>query len=590
MKRSLAWRITIPVILLVILGMALSGIYHANSASEIYTSGLLGSLRTDVRVLIGLVEGDLESPSTELSKTVDSYSKIFNARVTVINTEGLVLADSEADQSQMENHLARPEILMALGGKEGVETRYSKTLGIDMLYVAEPVVVSGKVIGVIRLSVPMDQLKTITDKIVRTILIRGILVTGLIIFLAIMVINRFLRPLHDLTNAARAVSSGNYTVSPIHESRDELGLLSRAFHQMTKKILSDISELEMQAGKLNAVLARMSDGVIITDGEGKVILMNQAARTIFHVDAINVSGTSLTEIVRHYQVIQLWDKCVATSQVQTMVLDLSKDRVFLQCIVIPPDDAQPGFYLCLFQDLTKLRRLEMVRQDFVSNVSHELRTPLASMKAIAETLQEGALDDKDNAKRFLTNMEIEIDHMTQLVNELMDLARLESGTDQLNIESYDIKDLVGRVVERMHMQAKRAGLSISIKLESNLPKIQIDGSLLEQVFINLIHNAIKFTTPGGLISISAKKQEDAVCFAIHDTGAGIEPELLGRIFERFYKTDKARATSGTGLGLSIARHTVEAHGGKIWAESKLGEGSTFYFLLPITQRTQSNIL
>jgi two-component system phosphate regulon sensor histidine kinase PhoR len=272
---------------------------------------------------------------------------------------------------------------------------------------------------------------------------------------------------------------------------------------------------------------------------------------------------------------------VATSQVQTMVLDLSMDRVFLQCIVIPPDDTQPGFYLCLFQDLTKLRRLEMVRQDFVSNVSHELRTPLASMKAIAETLQEGALDDKANAKRFLTNMEIEIDHMTQLVNELMDLARLESGTIQLKIESYNIKDLVGRVVERMHMQARRAGLSISDKLDSNLPKIQIDGSLIEQVLINLIHNAIKFTAPGGLISISAKKQGDAVCFAIHDTGAGIEPELLGRIFERFYKTDKARATSGTGLGLSIARHTVEAHGGKIWVESKLGEGSTFYFLLPI---------
>jgi two-component system phosphate regulon sensor histidine kinase PhoR len=435
----------------------------------------------------------------------------------------------------------------------------------------------------------MDQLKAITDQIVKTILIRGILITCLIILLAILIINHSLQPLHDLTNAAQSVTSGNYTVSPIHESKDELGLLSHAFHQMTKKIQTDISALEMQAGKLNAVLARMSDGVIITDDAGKVILINQAACTIFHVDDIKVPGSSLTEIVRHYQVIQLWEKCVATSQVQTMVLDLSMDRVFLQCIVIPPDDTQPGFYLCLFQDLTKLRRLEMVRQDFVSNVSHELRTPLASLKAIAETLQEEALDDKANAKRFLTNMEIEIDHMTQLVNELMDLARLESGTIQLKIESYNIKDLVDRVEERMHMQARRAGLSISVKLERNLPKIESDGSLLEQVFINLIHNAIKFTAPGGLISISAKKQGDAVCFAIHDTGSGIEPELLSRIFERFYKTDKARATSGTGLGLSIARHTVEAHGGKIWAESKLGEGSTFYFLLPITQR-KSNII
>jgi len=583
MKRSLAWRITIPIILLVILGMTLSGMYHADSARDIYTTGLVNSLRTDTQVLIGLVGSDLKSPSNALSMTVDSYAKVFNARVTIITTDGVVLADSEADQNQMENHLARPEILMALDGKEGVETRYSKTLHIDMLYVAEPVFISGKVIGVVRLSVPMDELKAITDQIVRTVFIRGLIITGLIVIMAILIINRSLRPLKDLTNAARSVSAGIYTVSPVHESGDELGLLSQAFHQMTKKIQSDISELEMQAGKLNAVLARMSDGVIITDGDGKVILINPAARTIFHVDPLRAPGASFAEIVRIHQVIQLWEKCEATSQVQSMTLDLGKDRVFLQCIIIPPDDTQSGFYLCLFQDLTKLRRLEMVRQDFISNVSHELRTPLASMKAIADTLQEGALDDHTNAKRFLTNMEIEIDHMTQLVNELMDLSRLESGTVQLNIETHAIKDLVDRVVERMNMQAKRAGLAISVKLGTHLPKIQVDGSLIEQVLINLIHNAIKFTSPGGIITISAKKQGEGGCFAIRDTGTGIEPELLGRIFERFYKADKARSTSGTGLGLSIARHTVEAHGGKIWAESKLGEGSTFYFLLPITR-------
>jgi two-component system phosphate regulon sensor histidine kinase PhoR len=581
MTRSVAWRIIIPIILLVIFGIALSGIYHADSAKDIYTSGIVASMRTDAQVLIGLVGDDLESPLSEISNIVDTYSQIFNARITVINTDGLVLADSEADQSQMENHLARPEILMALGGKEGVETRHSKTLDQDMLYVAEPVSVSGKVIGVVRLSVPMDQLKSITDKIVRDTLIRGLLITSLIVLLAIAIINRSLRPLRDLTDTARSISSGNYTTSPIHESGDELGLLSHAFHQMTRKILTDISELELQTSKLNAILSRMSDGVIMTDAEGKVLLMNQAARVFFHTDVIKTADVSLTEVVRHFQVTQLWEKCVETAQAQSITLDLKVERIFLQCIIIPPEETQPDVYLCLFQDLTKIRRLEMVRQDFVSNVSHEMRTPLASMKAITETLQEGALNDKSAANRFLTHMHIEIDQMTQIIDELMELARLESGTVPLNKKQCNVKDLVTHAVNRMLMQAKRAGLSISVDLEKRLPTIEVDDGLIEQVLINLIHNAIKFTTPGGSITLSVKKQAVGLCFSVKDTGSGIEPELLSRIFERFYKTDKTRSSSGTGLGLSIAKHTVEIHGGIIWADSKIGEGSTFSFLIPI---------
>ncbi|MBN2256765.1 MAG: PAS domain-containing protein [Anaerolineaceae bacterium] len=583
MKQYLAWRITIPIVILVICGMVLLGIYQADTARNIYISDLVSNMRTEAEILIGLVEKGVNDPSDELNNTVQNYADIFNARITIINTDGVVLADSEADQNQMENHLARPEILMALGGKEGVEIRYSKTLDKEMLYVAEPVTVSGKVIGVIRLSTHMDQLKSITNQIVKTMLVRVILVTILIVILAIVIINRLLHPLHDLTNAARTISSGNYIISPIHSTRDELGILSDALHQMTKKIQSDISELESQTSKLNAILSRMSDGVIITDSRGKILLMNPAASHIFRMDSHKTTGGSLTEVVRHHQIIRLWEKCVSTGQPQTIALDLRTERAFLQCIVIPPDEPQTGFYLCLFQDLTELRRLEMVRQDFISNVSHELRTPLASMKAITETLQEGALNDQVNSKRFLTHMEIEIDRMTQLVDELMSLDRLESGAVTLNKKPCHTKDLVIQTVERMQMQAKRAGLSFSTDIDDDLPAIEVDGGLIEQVLVNLIHNAIKFTAPGGLITIAVKNKTDALCFSIRDTGLGIEPELLGRIFERFYKTDKARSSSGTGLGLSIARHTVEAHGGKIWAESKVGEGSTFYFNLPIAR-------
>jgi two-component system phosphate regulon sensor histidine kinase PhoR len=583
MKRSLAWRITIPIILLVIFGMALSGIYHAQSARDIYTTGQIDSLRTDAQVLIEVMDDKLGESSSEIDPIIHTYAQLFNVRITLIDPEGVVLADSNADQNQMENHLARPEILMAMGGKEGVETRYSKTLDQEMLYLAEPITISNEIIGVVRLSVPMDQLEIITSQIVRSTILRSLVITSLIILLAILIINHILHPLQDLTRAAHSISDGNYAISPIHESTDELGILSRSFNQMTKKIRWEISELGVQTGKLNAILARMSDGVIITDSNGRVGLSNQAVRDMFHVEQ-QTAEPSLTEIVRHYQVIQLWEKCVASSQAQTMTLDLQTEKVFIQCIIIPLGDAQSGNYLCLFQDLTKLRKLEMVRQDFISNISHELRTPLASISAIAETLEESALEDKTNAKRFLTNMQIEIDHMTQLIDELISLARLESGAVPLNKGKCNIIELVNGVVERMQMQAGRAGLSFMTDLDKALPSIEIDGRLIEQVLINLIHNAIKFTEPGGVITISVKQQGESLCFSIRDTGTGIEPELLGRIFERFYKTDKARASSGTGLGLSIARHTVEVHGGKIWAESELGQGSIFFFLLPVNKQ------
>jgi two-component system phosphate regulon sensor histidine kinase PhoR len=583
MKRSLAWRITFPIILLVIFGMSLSGYYHAQSARDIYTNGLIDSLRTDAQVLREVMDDKLSESPLELDPLIHTYAQLFNVRITLIDPEGVVLADSDADQNQMENHLARPEILMAMGGAEGIETRYSKTLGQEMLYLAEPITVSNKIIGVVRLSVPMDHLEIITSQIIRSTILRSLVTTSLIILLAILIINHTLHPLQDLTQAALSISDGDYAIRSLHESTDELGILSRSFNQMAKKIRWEISELEVQTGKLNAILARMSDAVIITDSIGKVVLSNQAARDMFHVEQQQVES-SLAEIVRHYQVIQLWEKCVASSLAQTMTLDLPADKVFIQCIIIPLQDAQSGNYLCLFQDLTRLRKLEMVRQDFISNVSHELRTPLASISAIAETLEEGALEDKTHAKRFLTNMQVEIDHMTQLIDELISLARLDSGAVPLNKAKSNITKLVNRVVERMQMQAGRAGLSFMTDFEKDLPSIEIDEHLIEQVLINLIHNSIKFTEPGGMITISVKQQGESLCLSIRDTGTGIEPELLGRIFERFYKTDKARASSGTGLGLSIARHTVEAHGGKIWAESELGRGSIFFFTLPLNNQ------
>jgi two-component system phosphate regulon sensor histidine kinase PhoR len=232
--------------------------------------------------------------------------------------------------------------------------------------------------------------------------------------------------------------------------------------------------------------------------------------------------------------------------------------------------------------LTRVRRLETVRRDFISNVSHELRTPLASLKALTETLQQGALEDPPAARRFLGRIETEVDALTQMAQELLELTRIESGQVPLEFIAAAPQDLLASAVERMRAQAERAGVGLRTECPSGLPEVRTDPPRLEQVLVNLIHNAVKFTRPGGEVVLSAQLAGEFVCFSVRDTGVGISADDLPRIFERFYKADRARSGGGTGLGLSICRHLVEAHGGRIWAESEEGRGSTFYFTLPLS--------
>jgi len=234
----------------------------------------------------------------------------------------------------------------------------------------------------------------------------------------------------------------------------------------------------------------------------------------------------------------------------------------------------------VFQDLTRVRRLETVRRDFISNVSHELRTPLASLKALTETLQEGALEDPPAARRFLSQMETEIDNLTQMVRELLELSRIESGRVPLQRKPCDPCTLIATSVNRMRLQAERAGLTMETECPPDLPSVNADPERIDQVLVNLIHNAVKFTLPGGKIKAGAYVRGGEVAFFVYDTGVGIQPQDLTRIFERFYKSDRSRSGGGTGLGLSIARYMIETHGGEIWAESTPGQGSTFTFTLP----------
>jgi two-component system phosphate regulon sensor histidine kinase PhoR len=330
----------------------------------------------------------------------------------------------------------------------------------------------------------------------------------------------------------------------------------------------------------------MSDGVLMVDRDGIVQLINPAAEKLFNVTQQAALNRPFAEVVRHHQLVDLFKRCQSSGDLQTVVLDIPLTRIYLQGIASPFGQTVPGNTLFVFQDLTRMHHLETVRRDFISNISHELRTPIASLKAVSETLLDGAIEDPKVARKFLLNINNEVDALSMMVSELLELSRIESGKVPLVFTEVSPCKILKTAIERLYIQADRAGLCIDLVCPEDLPLVLADPLRIEQVVVNLLHNAIKFTPIDGKIILSAEylliqDQPSAVQFSVKDNGVGIPEEDLPRIFERFYKADRARSGGGTGLGLAIARHLVDAHQGKIWVISREGTGSEFYFTIPL---------
>lgn len=581
MRSSLLWRIAAPYALLIMAVLAGLGIYLSNYVHQFYiqqtTERLFAETHLAADRLTDLVAADPNDPL--INTLARQYATAVSGRVTVILPDGRVIGESDLPLADLENHLNRPEIQVALQNREEAVIRYSSTLKTDLLYAAHPLTRDGKVIGVVRVAFSLDQVNAGVKRLQNLIGLATAGAGGLTVLLAFWITSITLRPLRSLAASVEQIRSGlNPELQPAN-GKDEISGLQNAFNGLYAEMRTRFSELRVERSKLEAVLMNMTDGIIIADAEGIVRLINPAAERIFSADA-SLGEQSLAEVVRHYQIVELWRKCLAIAAQQTAMIELSMGKHNLQAIATNLGAEMDGSVLLVIQDLTRIRRLETVRRDFISNVSHELRTPLASLKALTETLQEGALEDPPAARRFLSQMENEIDNLTQMVRELLELSKIESGRVPLQRRACKPCDLIAAPTERMRLQGERAGLSIAIECPEDLPDVSADPVRIEQVLVNLIHNAVKFTPPGGLIKVGAYTREDGVAFFVYDTGVGIQPENLTRIFERFYKADRSRSGGGTGLGLSIARHMIEAHGGHIWAESELGRSSTFTFTLP----------
>jgi two-component system phosphate regulon sensor histidine kinase PhoR len=581
MRLSLRWRISIPFVLLILITSGTISFFLYHYFEGIYLENIRSDNLQLARSIALQVETNDSGVLQSIQKVAQRYSWLDGCVIAIMAPDSRVTAVTNRLKFYPNPDDYRMEVQTALSGQETSTVIRPPEAEEPVLVVFVPVTEHENVVGVVWLA---RSLKSYDDQMAYSWQIMILLVGGgvlLSILLVMLLSNYTIHPLRQLTQAAHWMAEGDFTRVALNNQADEIGQLNQAFNQMASQINTQVSELTAERVKLAAVLSNMNDGIMIVDKEGITRLINPACLNMFDFTDDVPTGIPLVEVVRSHQIYDLWQRCQKSGQQTSQTFELSPNRQFINAIASPLSSTPPGNVLLVFQDLTRLHHLELVRRDFVSNVSHELRTPLASLKALTETLREGALDDPETAKRFLLRMEIEIDALAQIVQELLELSRIESGKATLDKQNINPSALIQAAFDRMQHQAERAGISLSIKPADELPDVYADKARIIQVMVNLLHNAIKFTSPGGAITISAVQKKRMVVFSIQDTGIGIEPEALPRIFERFYKVDRARSGEGTGLGLSISRHLIETHNGLIWAESEVGKGSIFYFSLPV---------
>jgi two-component system phosphate regulon sensor histidine kinase PhoR len=387
-------------------------------------------------------------------------------------------------------------------------------------------------------------------------------------------------PLFRVAETAEKIAEGDLTKTiQIHES-DEVGKLAQSFNQMAQRLRGTLSMVTQEKNRMQAILDSMADGVIAVDGETRVILINPVVEEAFGLNEEASLGKTVLEVVRDYELDRLFRQALDSGRpVQQELRILTPDPRLFRVHLTPLRGAQGGV-VALFRDITERRQLEKMRTEFVANASHELRTPLTSIRGFIETLWDGALDDPETARRFLTIIDEETRRLNELVDDLLKLATIEERRNLFRRQPVELAEVVQRAVEIFETRARQKGLRFSVELPADLPPVAGDVNLLSQVFINLLDNAVKFTDKGE-IGIRAWKEDGGVAVEVRDTGIGITPEHLSRIFERFFRADKSRTSElgGTGLGLAIVKHIVEGHGGEVRVTSRPGEGSAFTVLL-----------
>lgn len=506
---------------------------------------------------------------TSLQDIASQEGQAADARATIIDHEGKVLADSEAEPSGMENHAHRKEFVAALRGSVGSETRRSHTLGIPFLYVAAPV--SG---GAVRLAYPLSEVEATTARVRRTLLMGTGLALLLALVLAGIAAQSTARRLQRIVKFAEDIARGDLSARISESSADEIGLVGAALDKTGRRLEASFAALSDSRRQLETLLNSMQDAVIAVGSDGRVQWANQGMNRLVQKARI---GSPLIETVRDPDFLAVVrsaaeQKTAHTARASTMVPGRTFD--------ITAAPMPGGGAVAVLRDLTETERVEKTRRDFIANVSHELRTPLTSIQGYAETLLD-AHTETNHVREFLEIIRKNAARMSRLTEDLLTLARVESGEQRFDTQSTLPAELLHEAVQSFQEIARSHNVELIVEDQAPAP-VNADREAIHQVFANLLDNALKYAAAGGRIVVGARHLDHHVAFYVQDFGPGIASEHLPRLFERFYRVDKARSreSGGTGLGLAIAKHIVLAHGGTIRAESELNHGARFVFTLP----------
>lgn len=586
-SRKLLWKLYPSYLLLIIFSLLVVGFYAAAELKKFYLEQSKSRLEAEAG-LVSRIIGPRFSP-----RNIDAVDAIckemggqISGRITVILPDGTVIGDTDLDPRQMENHGDRPEVSTALKGRTGLSTRFSSSEKVRRIYVAVPVKRGSEVVGVVRLSMPMTAAEAVLSSIYLKLAAAGLAVALIAAIISLVVSRGLNRVLQEMKSGAERFAAGELDYRLLIPDSEEMAALALAMNQMASQLETRIKELVSQRNEIEAVLSSMLDAVLVVDCDKNILRQNHAAESLLGIRKED-HGRSLEEVVRNSALLKFAEKALAGEEPTAVELAVVRDgeKIFqVHGTLLKDGSGRKLGAVFVLNDITGLKKLERIRSEFVANVSHELRTPITAIKGFVETLKESALQDPENARKFLDILESHTNRLNAIIEDLLMLSRLEQSEEsgEIALVETPLKSILESALELNRAKAEEKKISLELDAPEEL-KAKINSQLIEQAVSNLIDNAVKFSEPGKSVRVRAEPREKEIVITVSDFGPGIPREHIPRIFERFYRVDKGRSRKmgGTGLGLAIVKHIVQLHKGRVCVESAEGKGTKFSIYLSV---------
>ncbi|MFQ6603993.1 MAG: two-component system histidine kinase PnpS [Fidelibacterota bacterium] len=562
------------------------GMISTNTIRNYIQQSTTQDLLTNAKIIRHIISNNRYDDPGELQYEVSELKIDTQLRITIIRPDGKVIADTDEDPNVMDNHRDRPEILVALRGDTGTNTRFSHTLQTPMLYVAIPLTIDGEIRVIVRTAMALDRMQNTIQALQHRVWISGFIVIFLTALVSYTLSRRITAPLKRMQEGAARYARGNFQKKiPMHNT-EEIGGLAKSLNRMAEQLHERFETILHQRNELEAMLSCMIEGVLAIDQNDHILRINATALTLLDIPDNSWYQHSIHEIIRHPNLLAfIRDVLNSEKALETDIIVRREQNIYLQVTGTPLIGTNRSKFGALFvlNDISRIRRLEQIRSDFVANVSHELKTPITAIQGFIETLKDGAIRDQDKVEHFIDIIDRQSSRLNAIIEDLLELSRIERESEGGDIETHPsaLAPLFESAIRDFESQARQKDITFQMECEPGM-KVDINVQLMQTAINNLVNNAVKYSPEHSTIFLSSFRDDHQVKIQIQDEGQGIPRQHLPRLFERFYRVDKARsrALGGTGLGLAIVKHIVLAHHGTVSVDSRLGRGSTFTISLP----------